>query len=201
MLGIINTIFYHCGKDAYGHSFHGMNYRESSRGAYGVKIKYLAETAYIAKDLLTAEKVANPTRFTIDASGNFTDDNFPISYVTTYTFQFKRRNDSGVPTAIAYTVDTDAQFNTAIKTESLARGLDTTDKLLDLYGAPRYKVSIVIPRPTYNTYNIGKLMDITISSYNLTNYKLRLVETMYDFYGQTLTLEEDEKTALANLVS
>ena len=196
---IINTIFYHCGKDAYGNSFHGMNYRESSRGAYGVKIKYLAETAGIAKELIDAEKVSNPSLFNQDANDNFTDDHFPIGY--DYTMQFKTRDDAGVPTGSAYIVSNDSEFNNAIKVEGKARGLEATDRLLDLYGAPRYKASIVIPRPAYNTYNLGKVMDVTISSYNLTNYKLRLVETTYDFYGQTLTLEEDEKTALINLVS
>lgn len=196
--GMINTIIYVAGRDCEGNRISGINHRSTSSTSYGAKTKFIPETDYIAMELILAEKLANSSDFTQDANDNFTDDHYPTSY--NYTLRFYTRDSTGVPDGGAYTVANDADYNEAIRTEARWIGKDKTNRVLDLYSAPRYKVKITIPRPVFNTYQIGKLMDITITSYNLSAYKLRLVETSYDFFTQTLMLEEDEKTALANLV-
>ena len=76
--------------------------------------------------------------------------------------------------------------------EAKWRGLVDAKRVVDLYGTPRWTGEIVLP-PT-NSYSQGDLIEVTSSSNNVSNQKLRIIEINYYINETILKLEEDEAT-------
>lgn len=193
---VINAIIYNVGLDCNEVPQEFLNYAQTSMAGYGTKWKYITATNTIISDLINQEFEENRNEWTTGANNSRTS-NYPDD-TSSWTFQFETRNDDGTKTGTNATASTDATFNDAIVEEAMWLGKEATNKILDMYQAPRIKCEATYPFTT--AYSLGNLVPVTSESFNLNNYPLRVVEIKHDDDSTTIYLEEDEFTAIERLI-
>ena len=194
---VINAVIYNVGLDCYEVPQEFPNFGNTSIGGHGIKWKYVIATNSIISDLLAQEFENDPSLWPQGTDLNRTS-NFPTD-TSSWSFQFEGRNDDGTKTGSAATATTDATFNDAIKKEAQAIGKEATNRILDLYSAPRLKAEATYPFT--KVYDLGDLVPITSPSYDLVGYPMRIVEIKHVDEDTVLYLEEDEETAMERITN
>ena len=168
---VVNSVVIFCGNDANGVGIRAYAFDMSSRAKNGAVWKFLTSTNTIAKDIMQYEIDTNPTSFDVDSNGWF-----PTSYPYTTTF--------------GTTVNSDSEYNSAIRNEAKNRGLVEGKAFLEGVSKERIKIQCYMP---FNlNFTIMGYYKCNFPSYGLSGKKLRLEEITYTDYNTILTLKEDE---------
>ena len=188
---VVNVVIYNCGNDCYDNGQEYLNYDFTLAGL-GSKWKYESTTSTISQDLITAEFNSNISEWLV-GNDNERVSNFPNTYP--YTVQsFRERDITGAYTNTVLIADNNADFNEFIRTESKWTGKFKTDAIILKFSKPRYKGTLFIPYNRSINYALGDIYNVTLPSYGLNDVKLRITQIDYEFYGLTVTIEEDEAT-------
>jgi len=194
---VVNTVIYNVGVDCYGTPQEFLNHAQVSVGSKIAKWKYVLETNHIISDLINQEFEENRALWDTAADGTRTS-NFPND-TSSWTFQFETRNDDGTLTGTKATATSDKTFNDAIVEEARWRGKEATDRILEMFQAPRIKAEVTLPFTT--NWTLGDLIPVTSETFNLNKYPLRIVEIKHTDTDTILYLEEDETTAIERVIS
>lgn len=194
---VINAIIFNVGLDCYEVPQEFPNFADTSIVGHGVKWRYVIETNFIISDLLNQEFEADTSEWDTGADGNRIS-NFPTD-TSSWTFQFETRNDDGTYTGTDATATDDETFNDAIVKEAMWRGIEMTDRILEMFQNGRIKAEA---SGAFNTtFSLGDLVPVTSDSYNLDEYPLRVEEIKYTEFETVYYLIEDETAAIERLIS
>ena len=203
---VINMIIYNAGVDPEGYPMEYPNFRFTA--GVGAKWKYVSSTSYIADEILNEEFTNDTAEWDTNSSGERTSM-FPIDYANDWLdgdgdwdFAFPARTSTGVPVAGTpsaanhVSATTKATWLEKFRLESKWRGKEVTNRLLDLYEQPRYKVQVSFDAPDFgtSTYVLGEVWKLTIPSFGLVEKQLRIVQIDHSFWESIVHFEEDETT-------
>ena len=185
---VYNSIIVDVGKDAYGHGNHIFQVNVVSIIDVGAKWKFVDEST-ISANLLASEKAQNPNSFPKDADGNYTS-HFPSSYPYYMQFQWDSDGD-GTPDTTE--VNSDSEFNKAIRQEAKRKGRERAVQILNLSGDPKIKAKILLNGTT--SFYKGQTLFLTSETANLSSKELRIISVSHRYSNNgwitELTLEED----------
>jgi len=187
---IINAIIYNIGFDCNEIPWDFPNFGSTSQVSNGSKWKYVTETSNIISEILNTEFEADTSEWDTGNEGNRTE-NYPTS-TSSWTFQFKERDDDGNITSVDATASSNKTFNDAVVNEAKWRGKETTDRIIDLMGNPKYKFNLT--QPLTNKYILGELLEFSTDAFGLTKKKLRVIQIKKEFWDTIIDIEEDETT-------
>ncbi len=188
---VVNVIIYNAGNDCFGNGQEYLNYDFTISG-YGSRWKYVSDTSTISQSLINAEFESDPDLWDTGEERERTE-NFPLSYPYTFA-KIRERDETGTSTGGTLIVNTDKEFNQVIREESKWVGKSMTNRYIELYSNPRYKVTLFIPYTNDITPVLGDRYLLTFPCFGLNAKKLRLFQIDYEFWGYQLQLEEDETT-------
>jgi len=187
---VINVIIYRAGKDCYERNISYLVYDNDSLSSLGAKWKFV--TYDITGDILTNEFQQNSSQWATE-DGN-PSSKLPSSYP--YTFQFDDRDANGaVLSGTAVTVNSDGEFNTALRKEAKYVGKNKARAELDILNKALYRSTLVMPRVISGTYVRGALTTIVADNYNV-NKILRLETLKNTFWKTTLSYKQDPENAI-----
>jgi len=188
---VFNSIIMNTGKDAYGNGNHILQINTVSILDIGAKWKFL-DRSTISANLLIAEKNANASSFTQDASGNFTNDNFPISFNYNMQFQWDSDGDGIVDTNI---VSNDGEFNAAIRDQAKRLGRQAAQTFLQLHGDVVIRANAQV-NGTLSFFK-GAVIRLTSATAGIADKELRVNDVSHTFsssgWKTKLQLMEDSE--------
>jgi len=186
---IFNAAIVDVGRDAYGHGNHTLVFNQISMVDVGTKWTFL-DLSSTTPTLLTQEFEDHPAKWDTGSDGEPTGS-FPNSYP--YTCSFYTMSDAYIEGTSSWVVNSDAEFNLAIRRTARAIGKDKGQSILNKKGEKRYKIDCELNGT--NGYTIGELAEFTIQSHNLENQKVRIMDIEHSFnksgWITVLRCEED----------
>ena len=195
---VVNAAIYNCGFGCENNAMEFPYFDWTSGGGGGSKWKYITATNTLGESLINNEFVNNSGNWATQTQSSnvlVRTTNYPTSYAGPYNMQFDSRNSAGIPSGTAATAANDTQFNNNIWTEAQWQGWFTAKQVIDKLNKPRYKITLTMDYGSdTNSYSLGNVYTITLSSFGLSGRKLRLTEIEYTVDETRLNLEEDEVT-------
>jgi len=186
---VINSVIADVGRDGYGHGNHTLVINATSILSNGAKWKFL-DLAAITPNLLEEEFNATPGQWASGDEGERTA-NFPTSYP--YTFQFEELDSNNQETGSSWTVNDEAEFNTAIRRRARFEGRRQAQDFLMRRGTINYRATAVINGT--NDFEKGPLATITSPTAEVTALELRITDVSHSFskagWVTKLKFEED----------
>jgi hypothetical protein len=194
---VVNAIIYNVGYDCTETPHEYLYFKPSDASSSNIQWKYMTETNTILVNLIQKECDANPTSWDLDTDGRRTS-NFPNTYPYTIT-SFEDRNDDGDLTG-AIVCDDGTEFNKAINKEGYWIGRKAAAAYTDIFGKSKWEGTITFNQT--RSYVLGDLINLNLTSYNLTNKLVRLKGIKHTIDTTELELEEDAKSViLAGILS
>jgi len=201
-----NILIVKCGTDLEGNGITAFAINTESVGKAGPKFGYLPLPNIVTNIIAEEKKVTGPdsdigsTWNTIGYPDDVIDNNnMPWHFATINTRSADYPYNETTTAAEASTKD---DFNTVIRTEARAQGIQTAQDVVNVLGEPRFKAKVELTRGSVGSYTMGDLLKITDHSVGWWNTdqdpakKLRIHDISHSFgddWTTTLSLEEDEK--------
>jgi len=197
---IKNVIIYNVGTSPRGNPQNFLYFNPVGPG--GARFDYVTATNQLISqtidDEFQARKDDSPATwtFTTDDDGKkHRAGNFPSSYGTSYTMQFKDRNAAGVvQAASAVTVTDDGEFDKTIIKEARFSGRDKVLEIVEFNSEFKNKVKMTIPYTADSngdSYLLGRAYTINVDSYKIHDIKMRLNQIDYETADTILTFKEE----------
>lgn len=169
---IFNAIVVQAGYDPAGNAVSTYQQNDTSVAQYGIK-PYLLKTND-CNTLLQAERLAQPSKWTNTST-------YPSSYP--YTCSWKV---GGVAVIATSNSDFVSKFRTQIKD---VVGKASANEFISKHSRGMREVTIELP-PT-NMWSLGDIVNLTIPSYGLINFPIRIYQIDYTYDNTLLTLKEE----------
>ncbi len=173
--GVYNAAIVDVGRDAYGHGNHMLVTNPVSMVDVGTKWQFL-DLSSTTPSIMTEEYEDHQNKWTTGSDGTPTE-NFPNSYP--YTASIAELNTSYETTSTNWVINSDDEFNTAIRRTARARGKEEGQEIMDRLGEKRYKIEIELDGTL--DYAIGELCEVTSESANLSNQLVRIQDVQHNF--------------------
>jgi len=186
---VFNSAIVDVGRDAYNHGNHTLVYNPVSMVDTGTKWTFL-DLSSTTPSLITKEFEDHSTQWDTGSEGELIGS-FPKSYP--YTCSFFTMSSSYEVGTSSWVVNSDTDFNLAIRRTARKIGQDLGQEILNKKGEKKYKIDIT--KTGTNEYAIGELAEITCASHNLSNKKVRIINISHNFnkngWVTVLNTEED----------